>query len=125
MSERLDPYPISNEIVDLAPELFKSADDRVISYKGVNYYKTCGEVVYEKRDGSTSHCVLRMHHPYPDHEDYEGRHRMMEWVADYDQEVRERFRTVLKRSGLDDTQIFNALNALQMAGLILAVKLEA
>lgn len=117
--------PISKDVIDLGPELFASADLRVISYKGNNYYKTCDEKVYDLPAGGATHCVLRMFHHYG-HQDFEGRVLEFDtWVTSYDDQVRSRFRSVLKSSGLDDTQVYNAMNALQMAGLHLSIKEES
>lgn len=59
-------------IVDLGPECFASGDLSVISWKGENYYRACGEVVTTLETGGYSHCVKRRKHPGKVHEDYFG-----------------------------------------------------
>lgn len=114
-------FPITTDIIDLGPELFASSDLRVISFKGENYYKVCGQTVWQGEDGSSSSCIFPLHHPYWKHQDWEGRENDRLGITDYDYVVRSEFRKALTRSGLDDTQVFNAMNALQTAGLQLSV----
>lgn len=112
--------PISTDIVDIpVPEMFASADWRVISRKGEYYYLSCGEVVVSNDDGSTTICVKPKHHPTWEHEDFEGRTREadIKFVADLDYRTRNRARNVLMRTGLNDEQVFNALNALFYDGV--------
>lgn len=117
--------PISADVVEITEPLFASADLRVIGFKGDNYYKACGQIVREYPAGGTSSCILPEHHTYHECEDIDGnKHiRGFEKVT-YSQEVRSLFRNVMKRSGLDDTQVFNALNAIEMAGLQLSLNPE-
>lgn len=65
------PLKHTGAYIDIAPECF--SDGLVISYKGANYYKACDAFVYEDSEGSSSHCVKRVNHSGPLHEDYEGR----------------------------------------------------
>ena len=59
--------------IDLGPEMFADKELTVISYKGVNYYRACGEHVQDLLGGSgASSCVKRIDHPHKDHEDYYG-----------------------------------------------------
>lgn len=113
---------ISTDIVDLGPEMFASSDFKVISYKGENYYRACGEKVFEsKEDGSTSSCIKPIGHLYSDHEDAFG--RILEhgwWVTEMEYRIRIDAQKMLLRTGLDDSQVFNALNALQYAGFTLS-----
>ncbi len=115
--------PNFDDFVDLGPELFASGDLTVISYKGQNYYKACGVTVTEQVDVGTSTCVKRVDHPGFMHEDYEG--TVLGPAGDIrtldDQIIRE-VRTVLKRSGLDVTEVFNALNALKTLGIRLSME---
>lgn len=115
---------ISSEVINLGPEMFVSADLKVICYQGANYYKACEAVVDELEGGSTSHCVLWMHHAY-EHEDTRGvRRGRVYHTATYDDHVQSIFRNVLLKTGLEHVQVYNAMNALQMAGLQLSIKEE-
>lgn len=60
------------EITIIGPECFASTDDTVISWKGVNYYQACDELVVAGPKGSSTHCVKRVDHPGDIHEDYDG-----------------------------------------------------
>lgn len=108
----------SKDIVDIAPEIFASADWRVINRKGDNYYLACGEPVLENEDGSGTTCLKPKYHMNWDHEDAEGRIREgRRDPIDMDYRVRMAARSALKSSGLNDEQIYNALNALMFSGI--------
>lgn len=62
------------KIVDIGPECFTDGDRLVISYKGDNYYRSCGTVVLDSGLGSSS-CVKRSGHQSKDHEDFFGNTR--------------------------------------------------
>lgn len=70
MEDTLDDI-VKMGIIDIGPECFASGDLRIISYKGENYYQSCGEVVNETKTG-TSHCVKRVGHGTSPHEDFFG-----------------------------------------------------
>lgn len=114
--------PISLDVIDLGPGMFASADWRVISRNGENYYLSCGEVIYEPPEGGSTSCIKPIHHATFSHEDFEGRLKDREFfeVVDLDYQVRELARKTLLRTGLDDSQVFNALNALQHSGVRLS-----
>lgn len=113
---------ISTDIIDFnVPEMFASADLKVISYKGENYYRACGEPVWEsKEDGTKSSCIKPRGHLYSDHEDVYG--HLLQYgyhVVEVPSRIRNDARQMLLNTGLDDAQVFNALNALQHAGFTL------
>lgn len=67
---------ISNDIITFSiPELFASADEKVICWKGEHYYKACGSFVADLPDGGQTFCLKRVGHPSISHEDYDGRKR--------------------------------------------------
>lgn len=67
---------VSRDIIDLpVPEMFASADLRVICWKGEHYYKACGSFVADLDDGGQSSCVKMVDHPSISHEDSSGRKR--------------------------------------------------
>ena|ERR1700741_342817 len=115
--------PIETGVIDLGNSCFVSSDLRVISYQGENYYKACGHLVSEKGEKTTS-CILPEGHAYRNHEDFYGNLCDGFVATSYTDEIRGIFRRTLLRSGLDDTQVFNALNAIQMAGLKLSINNE-
>lgn len=51
---------------------FANADESVINWQGLNYYRACDETVVQNADGSSTHCVKRQDHPGDIHEDYDG-----------------------------------------------------
>jgi len=112
---------ISQDTIDLGPEMFASADYKVISFKGGNYYSACGMTVFEDSvEGTTSSCVKPVGHLTYDHEDAFGRVLERGYnVVDMDIQSRNIAARILRLTGLDDSQIFNALNALQYAGFTL------
>lgn len=63
------------DITVIGPECFASVDDKVISWKGANFYKACDELVMENPLGGATHCVKRVDHPGDIHEDYDGNRR--------------------------------------------------
>lgn len=69
-------YPYVSEpgsVLVLAPELFLSEDERVMSYKGQEYYKPCGKLVFNRPDGGQNFCVKIDGHVRQECEDSEGR----------------------------------------------------
>lgn len=66
---------ISKDTIDLpVPEMFASADEKVISWKGENYYRSCPHPVTSNADGSGSFCIKpEVHDPATGHEDMDGR----------------------------------------------------
>lgn len=112
--------PISSDIEDIpVPEMFASADWRVICRKGENYYLACGEIVFEKEEGGHTTCIKPKHHVTWQHEDFDGRvfNADRHGVLDIDTQTRNAARDVLKRTGLDDEQVYNALNGLFFNGI--------
>lgn len=71
LAELLKPSDIKGDFIDIGPQCFTDGD--VISYKGENFYRACGELVAELEGGGRSHCVKRIGHPGNQHEDYDGR----------------------------------------------------
>lgn len=71
-----NPYPHRSEpgnVLVLGPELFLSEDEKVMSYKGQEYYKPCGEFVKDLPDGGQSFCVKIVDHfRSMEHEDIHG-----------------------------------------------------
>lgn len=63
----MGPHEIENVLA--------SEDERILQYKGENYYKACGEFVSNLPDGGKSFCVKRKGHPTDTHEDFEGREK--------------------------------------------------
>lgn len=65
---------ISREVIDLpVPEMFASADELVISWKGENYYRACSHPVISREDGSGSFCIKpEVHDASTGHEDIDG-----------------------------------------------------
>lgn len=60
--EQKVPNP-SDFVQDLGSELFATGDGEVISWKGDNFYKSCGAIVDDDRpNGGTSTCVLPVGH---------------------------------------------------------------
>lgn len=114
--------PKFQDVIDLGPELFVTGDGTVIGWKGEWFYKACGELVYKKPEGGATHCVKRVGHPGWDHEDFDGnlRDRNFGMPRSLEWEVRDFARKALLQTGLDDEEIFNALNALQYAGVTLS-----
>lgn len=61
------------DVIVLGPELFVYKDERVMCWKGQEYYKPCGEFVRDLEDGGKSHCVKIVGHARPrEHEDMSG-----------------------------------------------------
>lgn len=109
---------ISTDTITLAPELFVTADLKVIGYKGNWYYRSCESFVFEKRDGSKTFCVLPSGHSgQVDHRDADGRRTRLDGgIQTIEDEIRQNVRSLLRLTGLDEDEIFNALNALVYAG---------
>lgn len=107
------------DIKDLGPEMFATGDGTVISWKGDSFYKACDVEVEKFPEGGTSHCVKRVNHKSWDHEDYEGRTRDRNFgeAVTIDWQVRNLVQKIFLRTGLDDEQVYNALNALYFAGI--------
>ena len=59
-------------VISIGPECFVNEQLTVISFKGENFYKACGETVLRYPDGSESACVKRVNHPSLEHEDFMG-----------------------------------------------------
>lgn len=57
---------------DLDAPAFTNIVETVISYKGENFYKACGELVTGRPDEGTTSCVKRVGHPGDIHEDFDG-----------------------------------------------------
>lgn len=114
-----EPPPISTDIIDLGPDMFASADWRVIARMGQNYYLACSEVVFEKPEGGATTCIKPLHHKTWEHEDWEGRtrDRDIEKTRELDERVQSTARNLLTRSGLDLTEVYNALNALHCGNI--------
>lgn len=111
---------ISTDIVDLGPEMFASADSRVICWKGEHYYRACTEAVRENDDGGTT-CILPEAWRHNTHKDHEGSIKEAGFsLQPYPQVVRERAYKLLQRTGLEPKEIFNALNALEVSGIVLS-----
>lgn len=109
---------ISTDTVVLAPELFVTADEKAIGYKGGWYYRACDSYVFEKSDGSKTFCVLPCgHSAHVDHRDADGRRvNRLGYIETLDDQIRNDVRSLLRLTGLDEEEIFNALNALVYAG---------
>lgn len=108
--------PISTDVIDLGRELFASADERVICWKGENYYRACGEVVFEYEDGAKSHCIKPVHHISWDHEDFDQHLKDRDFeTRTMDDELRRKAHRILMQTGLESEQVYNALNALYYA----------
>ena len=117
MTESLE---ISKDIIDLGPDMFASSDLKVINYKGNNYYKACGERVNETPDGVKSSCIKPIGHIRWRHEDSFGRQRDVDFgVQVMDDEIRRVAQLWIRKTGIDEAEIFNVLNALQHAGFTL------
>lgn len=113
---------ISTGIVDIAPGMFASDDLKVINYKGDNYYRACGETVIESLpdDGSRTSCVKPVGHIMSTHEDCYGHTMDRRYgVEEMPSKIRNHAHNVLRRTGVDEPEIFNILNALQCAGFTL------
>lgn len=110
----MDYPPISKDIIDLPDSMFASADWRVISREGENYYKACGEVVHDFKEGGFSTCIKPLYHKTWTHEDFDGRLKDRDFgpSVDMDWQTRDFVGKLLLRTGLDDEQIFNVLNSL-------------
>lgn len=109
--------PISNDTVDIpATGMFASKDWRVINREGDNYYLACGEVVFEYPKGGNSTCIKPKFHPSWEHEDldYHVREDGCQTIPIEDKLWATAHR-VLKLTGLDEKETFNALNALRCA----------
>lgn len=107
--------PIVNDTVSLGLEMFASSDERVISWKGRNYYLACGAEVTSGSGGTTS-CIKPLHHETITHEDYAGYLRTATGVVSTSEEIRSRLMTLLERTGLDRSEAFNVVNALSANG---------
>lgn len=64
-----------DDFIDIGAQCFTDTDEKIISYKGENYYKSCPELVADLPDGGQSFCVKRVGHPGYIHEDFDGRTR--------------------------------------------------
>lgn len=109
---------IVNDVVDIPVEgMFASADWRVICREGEYYYLACGQLVYEKPEGGVTSCVKPLGHKTWGHEDYEGRVNDVGVPQTLDSQTSEEIRRILRRTGLDFEQVYNAMNALQVHGI--------
>lgn len=63
----------STQVIDLGNSMFCDIEEKVINWKGDNFYKACGQHVGSLPGGGTSSCVLPIGHKYGDHIDYDGR----------------------------------------------------
>lgn len=109
---------ISQDIIDLGSEMFASADLKVISYKGENYYRACGAELFQDPDnGTTSSCIKPIGHVYSEHEDANGciLDRVFK-VSNVEPRIRSDAFRILRQTGIEESEIFNVLNALQYAG---------
>lgn len=113
---------ISIDVVDIPVEgMFASADWKVINRDGENYYRACGEVVFERNDGSTTSCIKPVGHIRWTHEDAHGYETDPHFgVQEMSFHIREAAFKILRRTGIEDTEVFNVLNALQYAGFTLS-----
>lgn len=69
---RVFPYA-SGDVLVLGPELFIDNGGVVLSYKGQEYLKTCGEFVRDLPEGGQAFCVKWEGHPRSnEHEDKTG-----------------------------------------------------
>lgn len=59
----------------LGSGIFSDNEHTVINYLGATFYKACDAVVSSLPDGGASHCVKRIGHASPQHEDFDGRTR--------------------------------------------------
>lgn len=109
---------ISQGIIDLpVDEMFASDDWKVICRRGENYYLSCGQQVYTKPEGGYTTCVKPIGHKTSSCEDYEGTvTRRGFYPQNLDEQTRWDLSEVLKRTGLDSEQTYNALNAMLYAG---------
>lgn len=110
-------FEISTDIIDLdVSGMFASSDKKVINWEGENYYRACGELVVEKPEGGSTSCILPVSHRHWDHRDWNGTVRSdFGYVEDIPAQIRDFARKVLLRTGLDEEQVYNALNALLYA----------
>lgn len=115
---------ISTDVIHLpVPEMFASADEKVISWKGRNFYQACGEDVQEHYnidtnlvDGMTT-CVKPIGHATREHEDADGRFRIyFGEVTDMDMQIRSEVRQLLRSTGIEEHEVFNVLNAIIFGG---------
>lgn len=102
----------------LAPELFVTVDEKAMCYKGRWFYRACDSIVFEKSDGGKTFCVLPSGHSgNVDHRDADGRRtRLGGGIQTIEDEIRQNVRSLFRLTGLDEDEIFNALNALVYAG---------
>lgn len=72
LNELSKPVDLKGDSIDIGPLCFTNGD--VISYKGQNFYRACGEhVSYIEGEGQgETTCVKRVGHPGAIHEDYDG-----------------------------------------------------
>lgn len=57
-------YPYSEgDVIVLGPECFVYKDEKVLSWKGQEYIKTCGEFVVDLPEGGQAFCTLSYDHP--------------------------------------------------------------
>lgn len=112
---------ISSDVIDFdVPEMFASKDLKVISYKGANYYKACGATVWEKPSGGRTSCIKPVGHIRWAHEDGHGNKFDGDFgIQDMDSTTRTEAARMLRLTGIEDSEIFNVLNALQYAGFTL------
>lgn len=113
---------ISKDVIDFdIPEMFASKDLKVISYKGENYYRACGQLVWEKPDGGTTSCIKPEGHIRWVHEDGHGNEFTPDFgIEDMDSNIRSSAHVMLRQTGIEEAEIFNVLNALQYAGFTLS-----
>lgn len=59
------------DFINIGPQAFADKEEKVINWKGENFYRACGVIVKVTRYSTTS-CVKRVDHPGDMHEDYDG-----------------------------------------------------
>lgn len=55
------------KFIDIGPECFADGEGNVISWKGQDFVKTCGEFVKDLPDGGQAFCTLNYDHPGTEH----------------------------------------------------------
>lgn len=65
---------VPNGFSQIAPHCFLDSEEATIRYKGHDYHKACGVLVFEDpHGGKVTHCIIRAGHKSDRHEDVEGR----------------------------------------------------
>lgn len=68
--------PANSDYIEIGPECFAYKDELVISWKGQEFYKPCGEFVSDLDDGGQSFCVKIVDHPGLYHENSKGKQKL-------------------------------------------------